>query len=219
MRNTEPLSGNRNPGPSTGPKDPGRRALAGAGIAAVLAGFLSPAPGLAQADAKATALIDRMVADLNRIINSGKSESAMIPEFEALFSRYGDVPIIARSALGVAWRGASARQRKEYVAAFRTYMARKYGKRFREFIGGRIVVTGTRKTSSGYLVSSVAYLAGEAPFEVDWQVSDKSGQDKMFNMFIEGISLLATERTEIGAMLDKRGGDLDRLIRDLKKAG
>ena len=192
-----------------------RRAVVGAALALALL----PLPALALTNKEATQLIDRLVADLNRIINSGKSESAMIPEFEALFAKYGDVPIIARSALGVAWRSATDRQRKAYVAAFRTYMARKYGKRFREFIGGKIVVTGTRKTSSGYLVSSVAHLAGEAPFEVDWQVSDKSGQDKMFNMFIEGISLLATERTEIGAMLDREGGDIDRLIKRLKTAG
>ena len=41
----------------------------------------------------------------------------------------------------------------------------------------------------------------------------------MFNMYIEGISLLATERTEIAAMLDRRKGNLNKLIADLKKAG
>ena len=31
--------------------------------------------------------------------------------------------------------------------------------------------------------------------------------------------MLLTERTEIGAMLDKRGGNIDRLIADLATAG
>ena len=35
------------------------------------------------------------------------------------------------------------------------------------------------------------------------------------NMFIEGVNMLLTERTEIGAMLDARGGDLNRLIKDM----
>jgi phospholipid transport system substrate-binding protein len=36
-------------------------------------------------------------------------------------------------------------------------------------------------------------------------------------MFIEGINLLLTERTEIGAILDRNKGDIDSLIKDLKK--
>jgi phospholipid transport system substrate-binding protein len=54
---------------------------------------------------------------------------------------------------------------------------------------------------------------------VSFHVSDRSGKDLFFNMYIEGVNLLLTERTEIGAMLDKRRGDIDAMIRDLKKSG
>ena len=37
-----------------------------------------------------------------------------------------------------------------------------------------------------------------------------------FDIIIEGISLLKTERTEIGAMLDKRRGNIDQLTQDLR---
>ncbi|MCB1366287.1 MAG: ABC transporter substrate-binding protein [Rhodobacteraceae bacterium] len=202
------------------PNDPmPNRRLALAGLLAGSIALAMPFPALALNDAEAKALIGKLVDDLNAIINSGRSEQAMFRDFEALFAKYGDVPIIARSSLGAAWRSASASQQSAYIAAFRTYMATKYGKRFREFIGGKIVVTGAKKVKSGYLVSSMAHLAGSAPFAVEWQVSDKSGQSKMFNIYIEGVSLLATERTEITAMLDQRKGNLDQLIRDLKSAG
>lgn len=188
------------------------------GVVLGLAGLVAIAPSMASAltEAQATQLIDKVVRDLNRIISSGKSESGMFPDFERLFNTYADVPIIAQSALGVQWRSASSSQQTAYVAAFRTYMARKYGRRFREFIGGKITVTGLKKFTWGYLVNSTADLPGSSPFALDWQVSDKSGASKMFNIYIEGISLLATERTEITAMLDKRKGDLNRLIADLK---
>jgi len=187
-------------------------------VTSLVATLALTGPSLALTNKEATQLIGRLVADLNQIINSGRSEKAMYRDFEGLFSKYADVPIIARSSLGVAWRRATPAQRNRYVAEFRGYMARKYGNRFRSFIGGKIVVTSTRKVTSGYLVSSVAHLSGQSPFSVDWQVSDKSGENKMFNMFIEGISLLATERTEVSAMLDKRNGNIDALIRDLKRA-
>jgi phospholipid transport system substrate-binding protein len=38
-------------------------------------------------------------------------------------------------------------------------------------------------------------------------------------MIIEGVNLMITERSEIGAMLDARGGDLGRLAADLRSMG
>jgi phospholipid transport system substrate-binding protein len=133
--------------------------------------------------------------------------------------KYGDVPIIARSALGVAARSASSAQMSAFTKAFQGYLARKYGKRFREFIGARFEVVGARPVKTFYEVKSTAIFRGQAPFEVLWHVSDKSGQDRFFNLVIEGVNMLASERTEIGAMLDRRRGDLNAMIEDLKKAG
>ena len=50
-------------------------------------------------------------------------------------------------------------------------------------------------------------------------MSDRSGRDLFFDMVIEGISLRLSERTEIGAMLDQRNGNIDALIAALRKAG
>ena len=43
-------------------------------------------------------------------------------------------------------------------------------------------------------------------------MSDKSGRLLFFNLIIEGVNMLASERTEIQAMLDKAGGDINKLI-------
>ncbi|MBT5679460.1 MAG: ABC transporter substrate-binding protein, partial [Marinovum sp.] len=48
---------------------------------------------------------------------------------------------------------------------------------------------------------------------------DKSGKDLFFNLFVEGVNMLLAERAEIGAMLDRRRGNLDKMIADLRKAG
>lgn len=188
-------------------------AVASAGVAAV------PHPLLALTDSTARALIDKVVAEINAVIGSGKSESAMIRDFERIFARYADVNIIARSTLGADSRRASAAQMNAFVDAFRGYVARKYGKRFREFIGGEIEVEAVRKVKSWHEVKSTVYLPGQKPFEVLFLVSDRSGQDLFFDMVIEGVSLRLSERTEIGAMLDANRGSIDGLIQDLRRAG
>jgi phospholipid transport system substrate-binding protein len=192
-----------------------RRSL-GAGLAAGLALAVLPLPAAALTAEAAKGLVDKTVADVNKIISSGKSEKAMLKDFEKLFASYADVPTIARSVLGTAARSASNGQLSSYTKAFQGYISRKYGRRFREFIGGQIEVAEARAVKSYFEVISTARLQGESPFEVRWHVSDKSGKSLFFNIIIEGVNMLASERTEMGALLDQRGGDLDQLIADLK---
>lgn len=187
--------------------------LAGAALLPVLA-----RPALALTNAEATALINRVVADITRIINSGKSERAMYRDFEGIFDRYADVPTIARSALGPPARTATRAQLAAFGDAFGQYLSRKYGARFREFIGGQITVRDARQVNRFYEVRSTVNLRGQAPFSVSFMVSDRSGADKFFDIVIEGISLLKTERVEIGSMLERRRGNIDQLIRDLRAA-
>ena len=130
----------------------------------------------------------------------------MYADFERIFDRYADNAYIAAYALGVDGRRATAAQKKAFSDAFTGYIARKYGKRFREFIGGRLEVKGVRRREEpGTRSRTTAYLRGEAPFDGDLP-SCRTGpaSDLFFNMFIEGVNLLLTERTEIGAMLDRR---------------
>ncbi|WP_368345426.1 phospholipid-binding protein MlaC [Pelagovum sp. HNIBRBA483] len=177
----------------------------------------APVGAAAQSAAQARALVDRIVADINAVIASGKSEAAMIRDFEGIFDRYADVPIIARYALGVEARRASADQLRRFTEAFRGYIARRYGRRFREFIGGRVEVQGEREIPRGIQVETLAILQGQSPFRVDFHVSDASGKVLFFNVIIEGIDMLLSERTEMGAMLDARRGDLDALIDAVKE--
>ena len=191
-----------------------RRSLV-AGLLAVPAVLALPRGAAALTVEQAQSLVDKTVADINSIISSGKGEGAMLGDFEKLFARYADVPTIARSALGPTARQASKAQLSGFTKAFQGYISRKYGRRFREFVGGRIEVNEAKALKSYYEVISTAYLKGEKPFEVRWHVSDKSGKSLFFNIIIEGVNMLASERTEIGALLDQRGGDLDRLIADM----
>lgn len=195
-----------------------RRTLLTAGSVAGLIAAL-PLPALALTEARARNLIDQVVGDINRVINSGNSQSAMINEFERIFGRYADVNIIARSTLGADSRRASAAQMRAFTDAFEGYIARKYGKRFREFIGGKIEVKGVRQVKSWHEVRAQVFLRGSSPFEVLFLVSDRSGRDLFFDLVIEGVSLRLSERTEIGAMLDRNGGSIDGLVNDLRRAG
>ena len=188
-----------------------------AGASWIGSGFVSMARALTTSEAEK--LVSNLVTEIDKSINSGKTGQSLYKDFERIFEKYGDVPIIAQTVLGVEWRSASSAQRRAFADAFKGYMARKYGKRFHEFKGARIEVTGARPVKSFYQVQAVAFLRGNSPFRVVFLVSDRSGKDKFFNLIIEGVNMRIAESTAIGSMLDKRGGNLDAMIADLRKAG
>lgn len=189
-----------------------RRAFfAGGAALATLPAF----PAYALTGQQAAKLVGNMVNEINKVIASGKSEAAMYREFERIFKKYGDTRVIAANAFGTDARRATNAQKKAFTEAFTGYISRKYGKRFRKFIGGRLEVQSVGQIRRGYQVRTTAYLRGSDPFEVSFHVSDSN---KFYNMFIEGVDMLLTERSAIGSMLDARRGNIDALIADLKTA-
>lgn len=176
-------------------------------------------PALALDAGGAQALIQGAVDEVYPIINSGQPPARMYPQFEAVFARYADVDIIARTVLGPAARQASAAEFAAYREAFQGYIGRKYGKRFREFIGSKIEVGDARPLKSYYAVNAVAYLNGRAPMQIEWHVSDRSGHVRFFNIIIEGVNMLASERAEMAALLARHKGDLGALTATLRQAG
>ena len=175
--------------------------------------YASPVFAFKKSDAEK--LIKNLTNDVLGAVNEQKSEDIMFSRFEEIFSKYADVPLIARKALGPTWRGASKAQRSAYVSAFRGYMARYYGKRFEEFLGSEIIVSNSRKTSGGFLVGSNIVLKDGSSYQAQWHVIDARGKYLMYNLFLEGVSVLSDVRVQIGSMLDKRAGSIDRLIEHL----
>ena len=166
----------------------------------------------------AEVLVTKLVADINAVISSGNSEPVMVKQFEKIFKSYADVPTIARYALGNDARALSKSQMERFTKVYSVYVSHKYGRRFREFIGGKIVVQKSRPIKSFFEVETLAHLKGWEPFTVSFLVSNRSGKLLFFNMFIEGINMLLSERTEIGAMLDKRRGNINKVMEDLQKS-
>lgn len=183
----------------------------------VLPVFAGPARAVDRGTA--VALVQQVTAEITRIINAGQSESAVIRDFNRMMTRYADMPTISQSVLGPPARSASSSQLSAFASAFQDYMARKYGRRFQEFVGGTVTVTGTQETSRFVEVISTVTMRGQSPFEVRFRVWDRSGSPRFIDMVIEGISLVITERNEIGALLERRGGDINAMIGDLRNLG
>lgn len=190
------------------------RGAAGLGLAFAILG-----PAAAQSTSAAQQLVVTLSAELTKLVNSGQPATQVISSFQTLLTRYADMTAVSASVVGPTWRSASAAQKQAFVPAFTNYFAKRYGRTFAEYKNATIEVQGAQDGGkAGVLVNSVVKRPGQSDIRVGWQVSDRSGSARVVNLIIEGVSALANERAEVGAMLDAQGGNLDKLIAQMKSA-
>ncbi|MCY4151902.1 MAG: ABC transporter substrate-binding protein [Aestuariivita sp.] len=181
------------------------------------AGLLNwPQSVIAIDSARAERLINALLQDINDVVYSSSSEASKTAEFKDIFRRYSDVSYIAAYVMGVEARRATKTQKAAFSQAFQSYIAKKYGKRFHEFTDGRLEVKDVRAVKRWYEVDTLAHLPNSQPLEITFFVSDRTGEDLFFNMFVGGINLLLNERAEVGALIDKNRGDIDAMIREIE---
>ena len=184
------------------------------GLALALAAAPAPAPALTPEDARAhvRAAVDAVLG----LVRGGGSAAQKAAGLRDILDRFAALPQIARFAAGRAWREMSEAQQARYADAFAHYISTVYARRFQDYSGETVSVGGVSDAGRrGLLVESEVTQPQAKPVAVDWLVSDRPGRIVIADIVIEGVSLLVTQREEVGAMLEARGGDFDRLISDL----
>ncbi len=195
---------------------PTRRSLLA--LAALAPALLAPAAAALEPEAARAHVRAAVDAVLELAARPGAPEAKAEP-LAAILTRYAAMDGIARFAAGTAWRQMSDDQQSRYQRAFLAFLSKVYARRFADYSGetvtlGRVEDAGRR----GLRVASQVSQATGTPIAVDWMVTDRPGRVVISDIVIEGVSLIVTQREEIGAMLSSRGGDIERLIADLQAA-
>ena len=176
------------------------------------------------ASASATAATNAIAADPNVFMNelwgqtievlSNKVPRAeRLMRFRQLFQADFDGPGIARFVLGRYWRSASEQEQQEYLKLFEDYVVLVYGTRLSKFNGETFKLLGSRTEESGTIVSTdIISPSGEAPIKVDWRLITDHGAFKINDVIIEGISMLATQRSEFASVIQRHGGQVGGLL-------
>lgn len=138
-------------------------------------------------------------------------EDVVVPHFE--------IKLIARLVLGKHWRGATDQQRATFAEEFKRLMIRTYATALFEYTGNEKMEVfpvrlkdGDKKT----IVKTKVILPGAPPVPVNYSfILNKAGAWKIYDVKIDGISLVTTYRSSYSQMVQNKG--LDVLIAELKK--
>jgi len=138
-------------------------------------------------------------------------EDVVVPHFE--------VQMIARLVLGKHWRTADEEQRGVFAEEFKKLMIRTYATALFEYTGKEKMEVKPLRIKKGdkrVLVETKVILPGAPPVPVNYSfILTKSGDWKIYDVKIDGISLVTTYRSSYGQAVQNKG--LNVLIDELKK--
>ena len=188
-------------------------------ILACLAAAILPANIAIANDRQAAAseLIDKMIADLQAFLATDTGDvEARSAEIDRVLSSYFDMDSITRFSAGQYWRAANADQRAEYGTLFREVLCGTIVRNFDQLNGlqyspGATSTKGDKFVIVGGTFSDIS--GARPPVAVNWRVLTREGQPpRVFDIEIENLSLLVTQKQENVAVVRKNKGQFGALI-------
>lgn len=185
----------------------GRRGLAWRIVLAALL-LLSVAPkswaGPAQDQLKGA--IDRVVSTLESPALKGDNKVA---ERRAAVRKIADEIFdfgeIARRALGRYWQPLTEPQRTEFVGLFADLLERSYISKIELYGGEKIIYSGDRVEGDLATVSTKIITKNGTEVPVDYRLFKKGDRWMVYDVNIEGISLVSNYRTQFNKIIQTNG--------------
>lgn len=137
-------------------------------------------------------------------------------ELELLFEENVDMAWVGRFVLGKHWRNADDSQQQQYLENYKAFLLKNYASRLTDYSGESYAITNVREEKPGeYMLSMKLTVPGEPNVAIDYRIREESGNYKVYDIVVEGVSMITTQRSEFNSVVNNKG--LDFLIEALGK--
>lgn len=128
-----------------------------------------------------------------------------------------DIDLVARLILARHWRSADEAQQSEYLKLFRAYALDNLASKLHIYNGQEFEVTGSQAAGKrDALVKTLIYSPDRPPLHVDWRLRERDDGDLVaIDVIVESVSLIVTQRSEFGAVVERQG--IDGLLTELRQ--
>lgn len=193
-----------------------RRALCGAALTVLLC-LLAPAFGGAAAESAPVALVSRTVDDVLAVLNDPKLDhAARRQKIEAIAYERFDFDTMSKLVVARYWKTFTPEQKAAFVTEFKAFLAHSYGDRIDRYSNEEVAIVSETPMKRGDVLVLTKIVGGEYEGAlVEYRLRESSGQWRVIDVKVEGISLVLNYRDQFKSLLS-RGGP-DELLEQLKK--
>ncbi|MDD9917049.1 MAG: ABC transporter substrate-binding protein [Rhodospirillaceae bacterium] len=146
------------------------------------------------------------------------SPAERIDRYSTEFEKAFDWDRISAFAIGRYQRGVTRNQFNAYRDLFAQHMMKIYAEKFASYSGERFLVKGERKFGrGGSEVTAILQGGAESePVKLAFKLVQTGDTQRIYDVVINGVSLLVAKRAEMKGIIAARG--IDGLIAQLKQA-
>ena len=123
---------------------------------------------------------------------------------------------IGQFVAGAYWRRMSDEQRQTYLKLFSEWVLKTYSIRLGGYSGEQFqVIKSTPAGARDVIVHTRIKKSGGGGFDANWRVRDENGRYKIIDIYVEGVSMVITQRSEFDSVFRRNGIDgLISMLRD-----
>jgi phospholipid transport system substrate-binding protein len=164
----------------------------------------------AAADSVCETFANTMSSDVVAVFHdTSHSEDHKREALSDIFVKAVDTDWIGRFVLGRFFKAASKDEQDQYLKSYRSYITRTYISKFSNEAGMNVediqVVGVTPKDSSSFEAKTIIKRKTEEDVRVEYLLAATNGKCKVRDIKIEGVSLLASQRSEFSALASSSG--------------
>ncbi len=182
--------------------------------------FLFAGPALAQQELGPEELVKKVTEDVLAAIKTDKDLAAGDKQKALKLAEEKILPLIdfdeaTRLAVGRAWPQATPEQKKKLVSEFRSMLVRTYSNALEGYQGQnmKVLPSRTKPGDTEATVRNQYTRPGGKPVPIDYQMRKTDQGWKIYDITVEGISLVLTYRSEFDVVVKQNG--IDGLIKRL----
>lgn len=165
-------------------------------------------------------LVRKVTEDVLAAVKSDKQLAAGDRQKALKLAEEKVLPVIdfeeaTRLAVGRAWRDATPEQKKRLTEEFRRMLVRTYSSAISAYEGQTMKVQPVHMKAgeTDVTVHNQYIRPGGKPVQLDYQMHKTAGGWKIYDIIVEGVSLVLTYRSEFDAVVKQQG--VDGLIKRL----
>jgi phospholipid transport system substrate-binding protein len=131
----------------------------------------------------------------------GALEQAVMPHI--------DLQRISQRLLGDHWLSATIEQQKRFAGQFRTLLVKTYAAVLQQYTNAKIAYLPSQADPDANVATVKSRVTGDSgsPVAIDYRLRQQGGEWKLFDVALNGVSLLANYRGSFGKWVNTMGID------------
>lgn len=143
----------------------------------------------------------RIVSDKEMKKNDQKRRQALKKSISTIF----DYNEMAKRSLGKHWNQRSAAERKQFAELFASLLENSYAGKIESYNNEKIVYLKETIDSDHAEVKSKVVTAKRDEFTLDYRMINQNGKWMVYDVVIEGVSLVSNYRTQFNKIITSNG--------------